>query len=382
MFSIFQKRIIAWALTCLAGMVVVGFVCAIFVVFSKFLAAFSTVIWPLAIAMMLSLLLTPVCDFLEKKFRFPRTLSVASLFVLVVAAAAALLLFAVPMLFREAADLFRQLPVLLDRVLERFPELALWIDENFRRGNIRETLLQNASVPGALKSLLSAGLPHLRALAEKSGAFFGQVAAAASVPIYFYYLISERRDFIGFFEAESRPLLSGRVAGDLAFLARNFRDILVAFFRGQVLVGFFYGLILAVGFGLLGVPGGIVIGIGIGMLNMVPYLGTIVGLSLILPLAFFSGGILTLFGAFGVFCVAQLTESYFLTPKIMGKRTGLHPMVIMLAIFFWATALDGLLGMVFAVPLTAFFVVFWRLFKERYLPSIVGAGEFPPAEKK
>ena len=101
----------------MAGMVVVGFVCGLFVVFSKFLAAFSTVIWPLAIAMMLSLLLTPVCDFLEKKFRFPRTLSVASLFVLVVAAAAALLLFAVPMLFREAADLFRQLPVLLDRVL-------------------------------------------------------------------------------------------------------------------------------------------------------------------------------------------------------------------------------------------------------------------------
>jgi hypothetical protein len=60
-----------------------------------------------------------------------------------------------------------------------------------------------------------------------------------------------------------------------------------------------------------------------------------------------------------------------LTPKIMGDRTGLHPMVIIVAIFFWGTALGGILGMILAIPLTAFLVVFWRLAKEKYISEWV-----------
>ena len=55
----------------------------------------------------------------------------------------------------------------------------------------------------------------------------------------------------------------------------------------------------------------------------------------------------------------------------MGDRTGLHPMVIIVAIFFWGSALDGILGMILAIPLTAFLVVFWRLAREKYIFEIV-----------
>ena len=52
-------------------------------------------------------------------------------------------------------------------------------------------------------------------------------------------------------------------------------------------------------------------------------------------------------------------------------------MVIIVAILFWGTALDGLLGMVLAIPLTAFFVTAWRLVKHKYLarPAPVAATE-------
>lgn len=371
MFGDFQKKVIACAATCVAASVVVAFAIGIVVLGAKFLDAFSTVVWPLAIATILSLLLQPICDFFETRFRFSRGLSVATLFVLVVAVAAVIAFVAIPLCLREAGDLLRKLPAIWDGAMERFPDFAAWLDANFQRGNIRAVIEENAAVPEHLQAILETWIPHVRSLLQKSGAFFGQIAAAASIPIYLYYLISERRDLIGVVERESRAIFSERVAQDIAFLARQFRDILLAFFRGQVVIGFLYGLILAAGFGLLGIPGGIVLGLCIGMLNIVPYLGTLVGLSTVLLLAFFSGGIWLALAALAVFCVAQLAESYFLTPKIMGKRTGLHPMVIMVAIFFWANALDGLLGMVLAVPLTAFFVVFWRLFKERYLPSIV-----------
>ena len=64
--------------------------------------------------------------------------------------------------------------------------------------------------------------------------------------------------------------------------------------------------------------------------------------------------------------LVQGVESWVLTPKIMGHQTGLHPVAIIVAIFFWGTAFDGVLGMLLAVPLTAFFVTAWRLGKRKY----------------
>jgi predicted PurR-regulated permease PerM len=55
----------------------------------------------------------------------------------------------------------------------------------------------------------------------------------------------------------------------------------------------------------------------------------------------------------------------------MGDRTGLHPMAIIVAVFFWGSALSGILGMILAIPLTAFLVVFWRLVKEKYIEEWV-----------
>ena len=72
-----------------------------------------------------------------------------------------------------------------------------------------------------------------------------------------------------------------------------------------------------------------------------------------------------------VFAFVQLIEGYYLTPKIMGERTGLHPLAIIVALFFWGTAFDGIAGMVLAIPLTAFLVVFWRLAKAKYISEIV-----------
>jgi len=54
--------------------------------------------------------------------------------------------------------------------------------------------------------------------------------------------------------------------------------------------------------------------------------------------------------------IVQTIESWMLTPKIMGDRTGLHPVAIIVAIFFWGTAFGGVLGMLLAIPLTAFVV--------------------------
>jgi predicted PurR-regulated permease PerM len=57
----------------------------------------------------------------------------------------------------------------------------------------------------------------------------------------------------------------------------------------------------------------------------------------------------------------------------MGRQTGLHPVAIIFAVFFWGTALGGLLGMLLAIPLTAFVVTAWRLARRKYFGSLHAA---------
>jgi len=188
------------------------------------------------------------------------------------------------------------------------------------------------------------------------------------VYLFFFLLVPEQSaEDIGRHLTFLRP----RIREDVVFLTREFVSIIESFFRGQILIGACMGVLLAIGFTVIGLKFGLVIGLALGALNIIPYLGTILGLVITVPLAFFQpGGDWRLVGlVLGVQAVVQFVESWVLTPKIMGQSTGLHPMTIMVAIFFWATAFNGLLGMVLAVPLTAFFVTAWRLAKQKYFTT-------------
>ncbi|MEE2777921.1 MAG: AI-2E family transporter, partial [Acidobacteriota bacterium] len=142
---------------------------------------------------------------------------------------------------------------------------------------------------------------------------------------------------------------------------------------GQLLVALMQGLLLAVGFALTGLRYGFVLGLLLGFLNVIPYLGSMVGLAVCLPLGFFQdgGGMSTVAWVIVVFVAVQIIEGYVLTPRVMGDKTGLHPMAIIFSIFFWGAALQGILGMILAIPLTAFLVVFWRLAREKYIGELV-----------
>ena len=119
----------------------------------------------------------------------------------------------------------------------------------------------------------------------------------------------------------------------------------------------------ALGFSLIDLKGAILIGFSLGLLNIVPFLGTLIGLLIVLPLAYMqpSGGGFPLLGlSLLVFSVVQLIESWVLTPKIMANRSGLHPALVVISVFFWGTAFGSITGMILAVPLTAFLITAWK----------------------
>ena len=76
-----------------------------------------------------------------------------------------------------------------------------------------------------------------------------------------------------------------------------------------------------------------------------------------------------------IFAASQAIEDYVLMPRVMKGKTGMGPMLIIFSIFFWGTAIQGILGLLLAIPLTACFLVFWRLFRERYLNPLANESE-------
>lgn len=225
-------------------------------------------------------------------------------------------------------------------------------------------------------------------LAEKSAAviksawsgllgFFAQMTYLAVIPIYLFYFLGSNRNLIDELEKEL-GFLSDSVKEDVVFLIREFVGILVSFFRGQLLIGVLMGVGYAIGFSISGLKFGITLGLLFGLLNIVPYLGSIVGIVTALLVAYLQPAGIAETGEWSVligcgisFAVVQLIESYYLTPRIMGQQTGLHPVVVMVSIFFWGTALGGILGMIFGIPLTAFIIIAWRLLCRKYFQQSI-----------
>jgi predicted PurR-regulated permease PerM len=121
------------------------------------------------------------------------------------------------------------------------------------------------------------------------------------------------------------------------------------------------GALYAIGFSVIGIKAALLIGPILGLLNIIPYLGTVVGLLIVLPTAYLQpeGSLQLVALALLVFIIVQTIESGFLTPKIMADHSGLHPALVVISLFFWGIAFGGIIGMLLAVPLTAFIIAIW-----------------------
>jgi predicted PurR-regulated permease PerM len=366
-----KQLTVASAITIVSGLVIVAALGAIFWLIGAFFATFSNVFLPLAVAGVMALVVRPYYELLRR--RLPPVLAVAAVFASVLIPLVAFAWSFGALLVEQVEGFFASLPEswarLLAFVRDRSPRVIEFLD----RYQIRERLSELAQAQG---SAMFQGLQSVGGGALSVGRGFlrgvGAVFTWAMVPVYFAFFLLTSPPQQSTLE-EALPFLKSETRKNVAFLVHEFVKILVAFFRGQLIIAFLQGLLYALGFTIVGLRYGFVLGLLLGLLNIIPYLGAILGLVITLPLAFFQngGGLGTLVAVIVVLILVSTIEGYFLTPKIMGDRTGLHPMVIIVAIFFWGSALGGIAGMILAIPLTAFLVVFWRLARENYIGELV-----------
>lgn len=365
-----QWRLVGAALAVLSVTVIAFFLLGIFVLLRDFIATFSGVLWPLATAGILAMIFRPFVVFLQQRAKFSRTWAIITLFIVAALLATGALLLVVPKLVDQAVRFIEFLPDFFESVRNAFavnyPKVIEFANEKIGQENLQH--IQDFAT-NAMSNILKKSELAIANL----GSFISKTIALgtglAIVPVYLFFMLESRRNLMRDLKKQL-SFIRKDWRDDIVFLINEFVGSVVSFFRGQIIIAFIMGVLLAIGFALVGLNFAIILGLTIGFLNIVPYLGSIIGLSIALPLAYFQkdgGGINLLLYTVGVFIAVQMIEGYLLTPRIMGKTTGLHPMVIIIAIFFWGTALNGILGMILAIPLTAFFVVAWRLAKRKYI---------------
>ena len=172
--------------------------------------------------------------------------------------------------------------------------------------------------------------------------------------IYFVFILLDfenlARGFISLFPKTLRPTIR-TISMDLDRYMNNY-------FRGQALVAMSVGILLSIGFNIIGLPLATAMGIFIGILNFIPYmqaLGIIpLGLaSLLMAAQTGENAFVCMLLAYGVLMIVQIIQDMIIAPRIMGQTMGMRPSLILLVLSIWGYLL-GFFGMLIALPITMF----------------------------
>lgn len=195
------------------------------------------------------------------------------------------------------------------------------------------------------------------------GAFFSVISLFLSliiVPIFSIYLFFDgteaKRAFLGFVPAPARPKA-------LAIL-HDLHTTIGEFIVGQVLDGVILGVIITVMLLIMHVRFALLIGVSVGILNLIPFVGAIIGFipATLIALAFNGWQNAVIVGL--LFSIIQQIDGNIILPRIMRGKVQLSPLILVSSILVFS-AFFGLVGTFLAVPVTAML----RVLKVHFAPA-------------
>lgn len=324
-------------------------------IFNPIGAFVSAVLPAIILAAVQYYLMNPLVDMLERKYKVPRTATIIVLF-----------LFVVGIFIWAAVTLIPMLQSQIQGIIDNWPEywratekaVNNWLSDP-QMENVRNSLqeysnqIQNTILKSA-NSAVSETVTHLSTAVNVITVVFMTVLTA---PIVLFYMLKDGRQLKGklayFFPIKYRAQISD--------ILSDINGSIASYVRGQLIVAFWVGVMFAIGYSVVGLNYGLTLGIIAAILNLIPYFGTFVA---VIP-AF----IIALFDSTGmlikviiVFAIEQTVESKVVSPLVLGNKMNMHPITTIL-VLVGASAVWGLWGVIFAIPIYAIFkIAFQRIF--------------------
>jgi predicted PurR-regulated permease PerM len=318
----------------------------------------APVLTPFIAAALLAYIGDPLADRLQR-IKFPRTIAVVTVFLLTFIGLGLLVLLVVPLISTQVSALLTALPDIVTQAEQ------VWLPSvtEFLGIESGEEIGLGAFVARYSDLAGSWGATVLVSLSRSGGALATAVISLFLVPILTFYLL---RDWDSITKKLGALVPSGQ--RETVFrLARETDEVLGAFLRGQIMVMFALAAIYSFGLSMVGLKFAIAIGVVAGLVSFVPYLGFVFGIALAgLTVALEPEPLLRLIGVVATFSIAQMIEGSFLTPKLVGDRIGLHPVIVIFSVAAGGQ-LFGFFGILLALPAAAVLSVLVRFAYKSYL---------------
>lgn len=314
-------------------------------------------------ALILAYVLEPIAEGLHR-FGLPRKLSALTAVVAGLFAAIGLLILLVSILQRE-------IPLIKNQAPKWIADVQIWAAPQLERLNVqldwnqlKEQLISkltqhfSANADTMVSNIIDTVLASTQTLIAAIGAL------VLILFVVFYLLIDWGKCF-----SRAAEFVPPRYRETIKNLAKECDELLSQYLRGQLVVMLILAAYYALALSMIGMAGGVAIGILTGLAIFIPYIGFGVGLVLAVISALLQfGPSWTLLAVLAVYGVGQVVESFFLTPKLVGERIGLHPVAVIFALLFFGS-LFGFFGVLLALPAAAIVLVTLRYIRNHYEDS-------------
>ena len=298
----------------------------------------------------------------NKRFGIPRPLAVTIMVLMLGTVVMALILIVAPVLQKESVLLQAQIPVFLAKLNDLLgPRLQeMGVNVELDSAGIKSMATQYLSSSGE-----EIGKAVLASAKVGGIAVLGWLATVVLIPVVLFYILLDWYPLIRRMENGIPRRWLGWVRG----VVQEVDNLLAQYLRGQLTVMLVLAAYYSVTLTLCGFEVALPVGMITGLLVFIPYLGF--GLGLILALI---ASILQFDGWHGLVCVAiiygcgQVLEGFFLTPRLVGERIGLHPLAVIFALLAFGQ-LFGFVGVLLALPASAIVMVALRHLRRHYINS-------------
>ncbi|HDT9830320.1 TPA: AI-2E family transporter [Listeria monocytogenes] len=310
-------------------------------IFDPLMVILKTVVAPIILAGISYYLFNPIIDWLEKH-KWKRGWAIALLYLVIIGLLILLFSFVIPAVKDQIVSLFKSFPGYWDQITQKFDE--------FSRSSLFDQLKDklNTNMSDIMKTLSTKGTSVINSAISSIGSIVGTVTevvlAIVTTPLVLFYLLKDGKKLPDFL-LKMLPV-NGRAHTRQVLGEANHQ--ISSYIRGQIIVSLCIGILLFIGYLIIGLPYALTLAIIAACTSIVPYLGPAIAITPAIIIAIVTSPWL-LIKLIIVWCVVQLLEGKFISPQVMGKTLKVHPITILFVILV-AGNLFGVLGVIFAVP--------------------------------